>query len=70
MGNPIAWSLNFTMYLKALQIYKTNTISNCFFAGGIAGMDGSAFSKAAQKKWTSRNKSKKKKIRDMLGDLQ
>jgi len=38
--------------------------------GNIAGMDGSAFSKAAQKKWTSRNKSKKKKLRDMLGDLQ
>ena len=38
MGNPIAWSLNFTMYLKALQIQKTNTISNCFFAGGIAGI--------------------------------
>jgi hypothetical protein len=37
-------------------------------SGNIAGMDGSAFSRAAQKKWTSRNKSKRKSFRDMLGD--
>jgi hypothetical protein len=37
-------------------------------SGNIAGMDGSAFSKAAQKKWTSSNKSKKKKLRDIMGD--
>lgn len=37
--------------------------------GNIAGMDGSAFSKAAQKKWTSQNKStKKKRLRDMIGE--
>lgn len=38
-------------------------------SGNIAGMDGSAFSKAAQKRWTSRNKSKKKKPRDIMGDM-
>lgn len=37
-------------------------------SGNIAGMDGSAFSKSAQSKWTSRNKSsKKKKLRDIIG---
>ena len=37
-------------------------------SGNIAGMDGSAFSKAAQKRWTSSNKSnKKKKLRDIMG---
>jgi len=37
--------------------------------GNIAGMDGTAFSKAAQNKWTSRNKSsKKKRLRDILGE--
>ena len=29
--------------------------------GNIAGMDGTAMSKAAQKKWTSKNKTKKRK---------
>jgi hypothetical protein len=37
-------------------------------SGNIAGLDGSAFSKEAQKKWTSQNKSKKKKLRDIMGD--
>ena len=36
--------------------------------GNIAGMDGGHMSKAAQKRWTSSNKSKKKRLRDMLGD--
>lgn len=49
---------------------KEEVPANNVSSGNIAGMDGSAFSKAAQKKWTSRNKSKKKKLRDMLGDLQ
>jgi len=42
--------------------------ANNIGSGNIAGMDGSAFSKAAQKKWTSSNKSKKKKLRDIMGD--
>jgi hypothetical protein len=37
-------------------------------SGNIAGMDGNSFSKEAQKKWTSQNKSKKKKLRDIMGD--
>ena len=37
-------------------------------SGNIAGMDGGHMSKAAQKKWTKSNKTKKKKLRDMLGD--
>lgn len=41
---------------------------NSVGSGNIAGMDGSAFSKEAQKRWTSQNKSKKKKLRDMMGD--
>ena len=38
-------------------------------SGNIAGLDGSAFSKEAQKRWTSQNKSKKKKLRDIIGDI-
>lgn len=38
-------------------------------SGNIAGMDGTAFSKAAQSKWTSQNKStKKKRLRDIMGE--
>ena len=38
-------------------------------SGNIAGLDGSAFSKEAQKRWTSKNKSsKKKRLRDIMGD--
>lgn len=37
-------------------------------SGNIAGMDGNAFSRSAQKRWTSQNKSKKKKLRDIMGD--
>jgi len=37
--------------------------------GNIAGMDGGHMSKAGQKKWTSGNKSsKKKRLRDIMGD--
>ena len=71
-----SWEWETTEYGKAnakawiMNRIKEEAPANSVAAGGIAGMDGSAFSKAAQKKWTSRNKSKKKKIRDMLGDLQ
>ena len=70
-----SWEWETTEYGKAnakawitdkLEETPTNNVSG----GAIAGMDGSAMSKAAQKRWTSRNKSKRKKFRDMLGDLQ
>lgn len=37
-------------------------------SGNIAGLDASGFSKEAQRKWTSGNKSKKKRLRDIMGD--
>ena len=38
-------------------------------SGNIAGMDGGHMTKAGQKKWTSSNKtSKKKRLRDIMGD--
>ena len=70
-----SWEWETTEYGKAnakawitdkLEETPTNNVSG----GAIAGMDGSAMSKAAQKRWTSSNKSKRKKFRDMLGDLQ
>ena len=68
-----SWEWETTEYGKAnakawimdrLQEAPANNVGD----GNIAGMDGSAFSKAAQKKWTSQNKSKKKKLRDIMGD--
>ena len=42
--------------------------ANSVGGGGIAGLDGGHMSKAAQKKWTSSNKSnKKKRLRDIIG---
>lgn len=42
--------------------------ANSVGGGNIAGMDGSAFSKSAQSKWTTQNKSsKKKRLRDIIG---
>jgi len=67
------WEWETTEYGKAnakawimdkLQETPANNVGD----GNIAGMDGGHMSKAAQKKWTSGNKSKKKKLRDMLGD--
>ena len=37
-------------------------------SGNIAGMDGGHMSKAQQKAWTSKNKSKKKTLKDMMKD--
>jgi len=37
-------------------------------SGNIAGMDGGHMSKAQQKAWTSKNKSKKKSFKDMMKD--
>jgi|SaaInlV_120m_DNA_3_1039746.scaffolds.fasta_scaffold00752_4 hypothetical protein len=69
-----SWEWETTEYGKAnakawimdrLQEEPANNVSS----GNIAGMDGSAFSKEAQKRWTSRNKSsKKKRLRDIIGD--
>ena len=43
--------------------------ANNVSGGNIAGMDGGHMSKAGQKKWTSGNKSdKKKRLRDIMGD--
>ena len=56
--NAKAWIMD------KLQETPANNVGD----GNIAGMDGGHMSKAAQKKWTSGNKSKKKKLRDMLGD--
>jgi hypothetical protein len=43
------------------------TPANSVSGGGIAGMDAGHMSKAAQAKWTKSNKSKKKKLRDIMG---
>lgn len=69
-----SWEWETTEYGKAnakawimdrLQEEPANNVSS----GNIAGMDGSAFSKEAQKRWTSQNKSsKKKRLRDIMGD--
>lgn len=45
-----------------LEEEPTNNVGS----GEIAGMDGTHMSKAAQKRWTSKNKSKKKSLSDML----
>lgn len=68
------WEWETTEYGKAnakawimdkLQEEPTNNVSG----GNIAGMDAGHMSKAAQKRWTSSNKSnKKKKLRDIMGD--
>ena len=48
-----------------IQEEPTNIVSS----GNIAGMDGGHMSKEGQKKWTSSNKSsKKKRLRDIMGD--
>ena len=48
-----------------IQEEPVNNVSG----GNIAGMDGGHMSKAGQKKWTSSNKSsKKKRLRDIIGD--
>jgi len=41
--------------------------ANSVSGGGIAGMDAGHMSKAAQAKWVKSNKSKKKKLRDIMG---
>ena len=41
--------------------------ANVVSGGGIAGMDAGHMSKAAQAKWVKSNKSKKKKLRDIMG---
>lgn len=69
------WEWETTEYGKAnakawiTDRLKEEVPANNVSSGNIAGMDGGHMSKAAQKKWTSSNKSKKRKnFRDMLGD--
>ena len=69
------WEWETTEYGKAnakewiMNRLKEDTPVNNVGDGNIAGMDGSAMSKAAQKKWTSKNKTKKRKtLRDIIGD--
>lgn len=69
------WEWETTEYGKAnakdwiMDRLKEDTPVNNVGDGNIAGMDGTAMSKAAQKKWTSKNKSKKRKtLRDIIGD--
>jgi len=69
------WEWETTEYGKAnakdwiMDRLKEDTPVNNVGDGNIAGMDGTAMSKAAQKKWTSKNKTKKRKtLRDIIGD--
>lgn len=69
------WEWETTEYGKAnakewiMNRLKEDTPVNNVGDGNIAGMDGTAMSKAAQKKWTSKNKTKKRKtLRDIIGD--
>ncbi len=61
------WEWETTEYGKAnakawiMDRLKEDTPVNNVGDGNIAGMDGTAMSKAAQKKWTSKNKTKKRK---------
>ena len=68
------WEWETTEYGKAnakewiMNRLKEDTPVNNVGDGNIAGMDGSAMSKSAQKKWTSKNKIKKRKtLRDIMG---
>ena len=68
------WEWETTEYGKAnakawITDRMNETPINSVASGNIAGMDGSAFSKAAQKRWTSSNKTKKKRLRDIMGDI-
>lgn len=70
-----SWEWETTEYGKAnakawiMDRLKEDAPTNNVSGGNIAGMDGGALSKAAQKKWASGNKSKKvKKFKDMMGD--
>jgi len=62
-----SWEWETTEYGKAnakdwiMDRLKEDTPVNNVGDGNIAGMDGTAMSKAAQKKWTSKNKTKKRK---------
>lgn len=69
-----SWEWETTEYGKAnAKAWITDkleeTPANAVGSGNIAGMDGGHMSKAAQKKWTSGNKSKKKNFRDIIGEL-
>jgi len=61
-ANAKDWIMN---RLKEENI-EEETPANSVAGGGIEGMDGSAMSVAAQKRWTKKNKSKKKTLRDIM----
>lgn len=70
-----SWEWETTEYGKAnakdwITDRMTEEPANNVGSGNIAGMDGGHMSKPAQKKWTKSNKSKKKNLRDIMGDLQ
>jgi hypothetical protein len=70
-----SWEWETTEYGKAnakgwITDRMTEEPANNVGRGNIAGMDGGHMSKPAQKKWTKSNKSKKKNLRDIMGDLQ
>lgn len=51
----------------AAKLSAQEESTNSVGSGEIAGLDGGHMSKAAQRKWVSQNKSKKKKLRDIIG---
>jgi len=53
---------------RSKHALRTEEPANNVGSGNIAGMDGGHMSKAQQKAWTSKNKSKKKTLKDMMKD--
>ena len=51
---------------RSKHALRTEEPANNVGSGNIAGMDGGHMSKAQQKAWTSKNKSKKKTLKDMM----
>lgn len=59
--------LNYITLSEAVNSLREEPANNVG-SGNIAGMDGGHMSKAQQKTWTSKNKSKKKTFKDMMKD--
>ena len=53
---------------RSKHALRTEEPANNVGSGNIAGMDGGHMSKEQQKAWTSKNKSKKKTLKDMMKD--
>ena len=58
--------VNYTKLVEDVNPFDEE-IANSVGAGNIAGLDGGHMSKAAQKRWTKQNKSKKKIVRAVIG---